>query len=492
MKRRIYICDTNRQIAEIFKDRLSNIYEAETFSTLKELSTELNKNLPDLILLNPNILQKATLQEEIFKNTSVIIYAEEMDVEEKLKYYQLGVKRVIAERLELIPTVTSVCSMILDRHANFRTIRQQSLNYGTLQGFSLQEILQNAFLEKKNLIIKVQNNGWDAKIRIFQGHIINAVAPDLENEEAVLKMLHLPIGKFTIRSYRNIRKQSSGISSTPAILAELKFEQNKLEEFFKTVGSTNPKFKLTSIKKAFSLQADEKILVGMVKKYSIFQAIQLNSPFSVLRTVRILSNLFRRKLIYLEGEGEVFETFQDDDILYLEKNIFPEGVKDGRIVILGVPGSGKTELIRKIAGQQQVRMQTLQYLDFTRIRLKKDLNLTLFGISIDENFQPIFDNIAEGMLAYVFLVDSKMKGTFEYTKYLLKKMIQTYSVPCVVGITNIDSEDDAGLAKLRKKIEIPEEIQVLPVNPNSFKDALNLIYNLRKLSLRPREASDNV
>jgi signal recognition particle receptor subunit beta len=492
MKRRIYICDANRQIADIFKDRLSNIYEAETFTTLKELSSELNKNLPDLILLNPNILHKSTLSEEIFRDTAAIIYAEEMDVEEKLKYYQLGVRRVIIERIELIPTVTSMCSMILDRHANFRTIRQQSLNYGTLQGFSLQEILQNAFLEKKNLIIKVQNNGWDAKIRIFQGHIIDAVAPDLENEEAVLKMLHLPIGKFMIRSYRNIRKHSSVISSTPAILAELKFEQNKLDEFFKTVGSTNPKFELSSIKRAVSLQADEKIIVGLVKKYSIFQAIQLQSPFSVLRTVRILSNLFSRKLIYLEGEGEVFETFQDDDILYLEENVFPEGVKDGRIVILGVPGSGKTELIRKIAGQQQAKMQTLQYLDFTRIQLEKNLNLTLFGISIDENFQPIFDSIAEGMLAYIFLVDSKMKETFEYTKYLLNKMIQAYSVPCAVGITNIDPDDNAGLAKLRKKIEIPEEIQVLPVNPNLFKDALNLIYNLRKPSRLPGEANDNV
>lgn len=483
MKRRIYICDTNRQMADVLRNRLSNLYEAETFSSIKDLSIELKRNLPDLILLNPNILHKATLPEEVYKNTSVIIYAEEMDVEEKLRHYQSGVKRVIVEKMELIPTVTSVCSMVLDRHANFRTIRQQSLNYGTLQGFSLQEILQNAFLEKKNLIIKVQNNGWDAKIRIIQGHVTDAVAPNLENEEAVLKMLHLPMGKFTIRSYRNVGKHSSVISSTPAILAELKFEQNKLEEFFKTVGSANPKFKLSSIKKAVSLQAEDKILVGLVKKYSIFQEIQLNSPFSVLKTARILSNLFDRRLIYLEGEGEVFETFQDDDILYLEKNIFPEGVKDGRIVILGVPGSGKSELIRKIAGQQQVRMQTLQYLDFARIQLKKDLNLTLFGISIDENFQAMFDNIAEGMLAYIFLVDSKMKETFEYTKYLLSKMIQTYSVPCAVGITNIDTGNDAGLAKLRKKIDIPDDIQVLAVNPNVFRDALNLIYNLRKPSM---------
>ena len=91
-----------------------------------------------------------------------------MEIEEKLKYYKLGAKRVIVEPVALVSMVTSVSSMIVDRHSDFRKIRQQSLNYGTLQGASLQEILQNAFLEKKNLIIKVNTNGWNAKIRIYQ------------------------------------------------------------------------------------------------------------------------------------------------------------------------------------------------------------------------------------------------------------------------------------------------------------------------------------
>lgn len=492
MKRRVYICDANRLIADVLKERLSKIYDVEAFSTIVDLASSLNENLPDVVLLHPYALPQSDLLQDFFKDTSVIVYAEEMDVEKRLSYYQLGAKRVIVERMELIPTVVSVCSMIMDRHANFRAIRQQSLNYGTLQGFSLQEILQNAFLEKKNLVIKVQNNGWGAKIRIFRGHITEAVAPDLGKEEAVLKMLHLPIGKFTVRSYRNVRRQSSAISSTPAILAELKFEQDKLDEFFQMVGSTNPKFKVSSIKKTISLQADEKILLEVTRKYSIFQSIQLNSPFSVLKTVRILSNLYDRKLIYLEGEGEIFHTFQDDDIQYLEKNLFAEGVKDGRIVILGAPGSGKSELIRKIAGQQPMKMKTLQYLDFTRIRLKKDLNLTLFGISLDENFQSVFENIAEGMLAYIFLVDSKMKETFEYTKYLLNKMIQTYSVPCVVGVTNIEEDQVPDLSRLRREIKVPEVIQVLPINPNSFKDALNLIHNLKKPATPAEEGSSGV
>ena len=96
------------------------------------------------------------------------------------------------------------------------------------------------------------------------------------------------------------------------------------------------------------------------------------------------------------------------------------------------------------------------------------------------------------MLAYIFLVDSKMKETFEYTKYLLNKMIQTYSVPCVVGITNIGSDEDPGLNNLRRKIEIPDEIPILPINPQSFKDALHLIHNLKKPSILPREGSNDV
>ncbi len=481
MKHLIYIGDEQNHLADIFKEKLTkNGNKVEVYSTLSGLLPQLNKNLPDLILLNANVFAGTPPSEDIFEKTSTVIYAEQLGVEEKLDFYHKGAKRVIVGRIQLIPTVTSICSMILDRHTNVRRTRQQSLNYGILYGYSLQDILLNAFLEKKNLIIRVQNNGWDAKIRVYQGHIISAVAPDLRNEEAVLKTLHLPIGRFIIRRYYRREEHSSGICSTPAILAELKFEQKKMQEFFERVGSNNPEFRLSSFGDA-SLDHDEKILVELIKKHSVFQSIQLNSPFPVLKTVRILSSLFDRNLIYLEGESEAFETFHEKDIQYIEERLFTEEAEEGRIVILGVPSSGKSELIRKIAGQQKAKIQTIQYLDFTRIKLKENMSITLFGISIDEDFQPIFDKISEEMLAYIFLVAFDKKETFEYTKYLLKTMLQSYDVPCVLGLTNVDTDiDQAVLNNIRETLEIPAEIQLIPINPNSFKDVRKLIYNLQK------------
>jgi signal recognition particle receptor subunit beta len=94
------------------------------------------------------------------------------------------------------------------------------------------------------------------------------------------------------------------------------------------------------------------------------------------------------------------------------------------------------------------------------------------------------------MVAYIFLVDSKKEETFEYTKYLLNKMIETYSIPCVVGITNIDSGNEKQFNDMRKLLGVPEEIAVLAVDPDSFKDVIKLVYNLKRT--QPEEENKDV
>lgn len=495
----IYIGDKQQKLAGIFREKLStNQNQIELFASFEGLLPKLEQDLPHLLLLNHNLLQGLDLSNEprreklkaLFENAPTVVYADSMDMEDRLHYYQLGIKRVIVEPMGLVSMIASVCTTLLERHKNLRLLKQQSLNYGTLHGYALQEILQNAVLEKKNLIINVKSNGWGAKIRVLNGHIVSAAAPGLKDEDAVLKTLHLPIGRCIIRRYQKETEYASMRASTAAILAQLKFEQAELQRFFERLGSSNPKF-TPDMSQSAALEKDEKALLEIVTRQKVFQRVQLNSPFPVLRTVRLLASLIERGLIYVEGESGPGETFQDKDIQYFEEHIFPEGVVDGRIVILGVPTSGKSEIVRKIAGHQQMKTQTIQYLDFTRIRLKKDMNLTVFGISIDEEFQPVFEKIAQEMLAYIFLMDYQKPESFEYTKYLLNKMLQTYHAPCVIGLTNIESADSsAAVREARKILAIPGSIRILPVNPDSFKDIRSLFYNLGSAS-QDKEGGDN-
>lgn len=481
MKRLIYIGDKDYRISDIFKEKLySDENLIETFSDLPDVLSKLEKNSPDLILLNENLFPQTKPSREIFANTSLVIYADRMEVEEKLAFYRMGAKRVIIEPMGLVSAVVDASSIILNRHEEFHKVRQQCLNYGILQGYSLQDILQNAFLEKKNLIIKVSNNGWNAKIRILQGHIVNAIAPNLQKEEAVLKTLHLPIGKFIIRRYQKNEGVASVIPSTPAILTQLRSEQKELQEFFEKTGSNNPKFKLAIAEEDLFLEQTEKRLLELIKKYATLQEVQMHSPFPFLKTLRTLSSLFERKLIHPEGIGETFEAFAEKDVQYLQENIFPEDAEEGRIIVMGVPGSGKSDLIQKIAGQPPGKIQSIKYLDFARVKLKENLNLSFLGISIDENFLPVFERLSGAMLAYIFLVDFQQEESFEYTKYLLAKMLQTYDVPLVVGITRVESGVKQALARMRKILEVPDEIALLSINPDSFRDCRELLFNLRK------------
>jgi hypothetical protein len=488
----VYIADASGQSAEeIEKQLVTAAAESKVFNKYSDLAESLEKNLPDLVLFNASLLAENEVNPELFSKVPVMVYARDIDIEKRSELYSQGVKRIIIEQENLALHAAAAAKMILYRRDKLRRSRQSSVTYGTLQAFSLQEILKNALLEKKNLIIKVRYKDRDIKLRTFQGHVVNAFATHLSNEDAILKVMQFPSGAYVIRGYQKLDEYSPMSSSTLAILAEAKFEQNEIRRFLEVFGggSGNPAFQEVQTKKHNGLPSEKSETLELVNAHRTFHDILLQSHLPVLKTVRALTSLATRGFIVLAGEGETVETFQPRDIEYIRKELLSESARSGNLVILGMPGTGRSVLIRTLAGMEKGSIKSVRSVDFVRINLQSDLILTTFGISVDKNLLSILERISQSMLACIFLVDYRQKDQFEFLNYLYNRIVQIYPVPFVLGVTNIEGEPEKALKEVRTKFTLPDRIEFLPVNSESFGDVRNLIYKLRKVAVEIEEGN---
>ncbi len=462
-------------------------YLISAFDNFRQLQDKANQEYPSILVLNAHILEKTGDLETLFRSFPTIIYAPAMNVDSKLLFYHKGVKRVITGNEETFLQLINAVKMITYRNNELRRARQQSLTHGTLQTFSLQDVLQNAMLEKKNLILKIKRDRWNSKIRTFQGHVVNAFTSNLINEDAILKTMHVPVGSFVIRSYKKDEEFSPMSSSTLAIVAEAKFEQNAIRRFLNRWELENPEFEIISGIEQNEFSADMMTAIELVKKFKNFQNILLNSSFSVLKTLRLIEQLIKTGVVIQAGEGEAVHLLQMEDIEFIRENLLQPNSTHGNLIVLGLPSSGRTELIRTIAGFQRAPIKSVQSLDFTRINLQSHLSLTIFGVSIEEAFLPILEKLSKGIVACIFLVDYARSDKFEFSNYILNQLLQIYSVPFVIGLTNTGGNNDKAIKNFKNLFPLPSGAKVVPVDTGSFADIRQLFYNCTSVATQTNE-----
>ena len=448
------------------------------FDNVRRLQEWMAEELPDVLILDRDFFHQLAKDTELVQNIPTVVYGSPMDLGERVRLFDSGVREVVDAVEELPDRVAEVAKMVLNRARHLRPLRQKRLTYGTLKVFPVVDLLQNAILESKNLIMKIRMDGWNAKLQVFQGRLVRAEAPHLSGIDALLKTMFLPEGTFTIRAFERHEEVATQFPSTFAIIAETRFEHQKVRDFVRKYEMENPSLQV--VKALPKKLPDElKKLLDTIKRFQHFREILIKHPAPVWKTFKQIQWLVHKNLVQVAREEKRVDRLQDQDIQFLRQHLFPENVQEGKIIVLGLPTSGKSDLIRTFAGLQKSQVKTVQTLDFTRIRLANDLRLSLFGVSIEEYFQPILEKISEGVLAMIFLVDYQRPERFEYTKYLFHQFIQNYDVPFVVGVTNWENGAEDAVKRVREALEMPEMLEILPVQVTHFKDLRNLIYNLR-------------
>ena len=165
-----------------------------------------------------------------------------------------------------------------------------------------------------------------------------------------------------------------------------------------------------------------------------------------------------------------------------------------KIVITGPFSAGKTTLIGTISevaivgterdvsdeGRSQ-KSKTTVAMDFGRITFAEDLALFLFGTPGQRRFEVMWEILSEGMIGFILLVNAADDRSLEEGSHILGQFKQYADVPYVIGVTHLDGvkkDKDEVVASVRRVLEVPDGVEVVPCDPRSRDDVKHLMLNI--------------
>ena len=169
-----------------------------------------------------------------------------------------------------------------------------------------------------------------------------------------------------------------------------------------------------------------------------------------------------------------------------------------KIVVTGPFSSGKTELIQSISEidvvstdrqitreSERIKEQTTVAMDFGRITVDEELILYLFGTPGQKRFDFMWEILSEGMLGFVFMVDSTRPETFREARRILDTFRSYSPVPYIVAANKQDLVDAWSADDLRIVLRVDSGVKVIPCvakEKESVKQVLlELLYSILEL-----------
>lgn len=178
-------------------------------------------------------------------------------------------------------------------------------------------------------------------------------------------------------------------------------------------------------------------------------------------------------------------------------------VSSVKIVISGGFGVGKTTLIGAISeieplvteaamtevsvgvdnpGSRADKSTTTVALDFGRITLDRSLILYLFGTPGQDRFVFMWDDLLDGALGAVVLVDT---GRIEDC-YPVLEYFEDHDVPFIVAVNHFQDEQWFDLAEVREALGIGQAIRLVECDARDRQSVKNTLLALMEEVLRQR------
>ncbi len=165
-----------------------------------------------------------------------------------------------------------------------------------------------------------------------------------------------------------------------------------------------------------------------------------------------------------------------------------------KIVITGPFAAGKTTLIKTISevaivGTERdvtdetraVKTRTTVAMDFGRLTFGGDVSLFLFGTPGQRRFEVMWEILSEGMIGFICLVNAADERSVEESSHILDQFRQYADVPYVIGVSHLDEQSrdhEVVLKEIREALELPETVQVIPVDPRDREDVKTLMLHI--------------
>lgn len=476
----LYLFETNLDKAKAIIDAVSgNEYQIELVSELPQLRKFIQNSTPSAIFIGYEWLHPMIDDLSFMGEYPSLIYGEQIDSADRIRLYRKGAAHIIDVAKGEEKVLFQIFQMLQFRQNDLKNRMIKHVTKGNIEDLDLKEILLKSILEQKNIIIKIQDEEWLAKIRLFRGQVVEAVSPGKQGVSAVLDIFWRKSGKFRMRSYQKSQEVCTLGVSTFALLTEAELEFQELKKFLKKFGNSYPLLKITNHQEHPAIGTDKQRLLLLIEKQKNLRSVLARSPFDLLSTIRLTDELLEQNLIEVDREENRGEGFSDEDIRHIRNHLFVSGIKEGRLLVLGFPGPEKSQMIQKLAAVQNVPVKTVESIDITQVQLTSDLRLNIIGISIESHFQKIMQKLTGSMVASVFIIDALKPDKHEYLKYLIYQFLTTYSVPVVFAVIHVPEDSITLVREIKEKLEIPKELELLPLDVNDFASIRELFYHLK-------------
>jgi len=162
-----------------------------------------------------------------------------------------------------------------------------------------------------------------------------------------------------------------------------------------------------------------------------------------------------------------------------------------KVVVTGPFAAGKTTLIRTISeitvlstergitdSTRMRKAETTVAMDFGRITIDRDLVLYLFGTPGQDRFDFMWEILGEGMIGYLLLVDAAREDSVQEAAAILDAFRTMARVPYVVALNRAASDDNALVDDVRRRLEIPADVAIMPCDATDKESVKNVLLAL--------------
>jgi hypothetical protein len=475
----IYLLEKKQQTAQkIVNKAIRNGYEIFIFHNFSQLLKELKKNIPLGIFLNSHLIPSSDDHLRVIKKFFTVIYGDHIDFDLKYRFYHLGIDRVINAEQNIETLLVQILHFHSDIHDNLKYLLNKSILLANLEEIQIKNVILNAIMNQRNLVLKVNDDNWYAKLRIFQGEIIEAFCSGKEGVNAVLNILQHPQGQLSIQSIKSDSEASSCDVSTFGMLVEGEFQQQILKEFQTIFGINNPVMKRNGKNAKNNITLAENNILQLVEKQIDLQSLIQDSPYQLPHTLHLIEGLLQKRLIHVARRKSSISRFNGDDVEFFRSKLFKTNQRDGHVMIIGTSLEVKHQFLLTMVDNTDDQIRSNNLIDMVHLELAPELTLHFIGIPSDANLQQLMNQLPDNVLAIFLIFDFARDLKFEYQKYYIKKILTGYDIPVIFGVVNITKFSERVLEEMRKRLEIPPDVKIIPFNPTDLQQIKQLFCHL--------------
>jgi hypothetical protein len=485
----IYLVESEQKYAQtIVNAAIQNSFEIYMFKKFSDLLTDLKKHRPDAIFINETLLPESYDEFLEINSYFIIVYGQRIDLDARVNYYQMGVDRVLDREYATPQALIQLLKKQKDYLQEYSPIQQGEIVHTSFRELSLMGMLQESVKDKKSFALKINDNGWNASLRVIEGRIDTVSSTEKTGAPALFDILYRSRGEIFLKYLPESDRISGFEFSTSAALAEFKFQQKILEDFEKGLGVPSPIFRRKSNLENITLQEDYQKILELIDEKLTLRKIVLASPFTPVQTTEILQDMLQKELVGVDIETMKEGKFTEEEVENLVEGVFSSGKHNGQILVLSFSEEGKKRVVEGIASafNRPVVLDNLS--EICEISFDNLTSLSFMGVSLDSYVKGHIQDAISELLAAIFIIDFSTPLTFDYKKYFIRQFLAESAIPVIIGVINLTRLQDAALQELRKILEIPIDIPVISLDYTRISDLRNMVHQLIKLSAQEKNS----